>query len=760
MKRTKLLLILGILALTAVVFTGCKEADSTPKVTGVEIRIDGVKAGALNMKNPGDTGSPYKEQQQLTAKILPAKASSKVTWSKTDDASNAIIHLTSGGLVTSVGPGEAHVEVTTVSGKKKAGIHIKVYPTGEMEVLVTGVTIMTGGTAIGATRTLTVGSTLPLTADVEPGNATFQEVLWDSSNKNAATVSDDGLVTALNVGTTTISVKTAGHKADNNPATASFSLTVNAGGGILVNSVVMSDKLVITPYPGDQIMLSTFITPTNAAIKTLAWSSGTPSVASVNPTSGVVTPLSIGTTIITASSTDGSEKSDTATVHVTRSSPDTTTTTHWKFQDAIPGWAVYDGTDAASQSATTNGTNAVYYNGMTLTGGTRSTRWLPSQSAIDGATIGCIQPNGAGRFAVIAGVQGPFTITAIYSGTSNSNNFPERKLQINTGVSATGSGGSVAITGEGQNFTDPKTVKYDFKGSTVTNVGLEAVSGALRIYDVIIEPYSTPLDTVLLSEASNKTIIMAGDTVNSAAPESLQFSASFNDVDITNTATWSISDSSTFNAGTSVAGFASISSSGLLTAESDIAADKDVWVFASYNSKPSTGFRIMIRKWADVKKDPVVYNFSDNVFSEMPTDQNTDSTSAFVLADGFTVGSGVRRTSQGSTAAQNGTGYSFSYMISTRGSATTSARYIEVPLNGPANVTVLGHSNNSTPITLNVTAGAASTATLGSFTLPGWASNGAGMAVVTYTSTTVGSHKIALKPSGSARLFLVKVEYN
>ena len=58
------------------------------------------------------------------------------------------------------------------------------------------------------TATLNIGGTQQLTATVLPANATNKSVTWSSSNTAVATVSTSGLVTAVAVGSATITVTT------------------------------------------------------------------------------------------------------------------------------------------------------------------------------------------------------------------------------------------------------------------------------------------------------------------------------------------------------------------------------------------------------------------------------------------------------------------------------------------------------------------------------------------------------------------------
>jgi uncharacterized protein YjdB len=55
---------------------------------------------------------------------------------------------------------------------------------------------------------LTIGSTLALTATVNPVGATNKTVIWSSSDEEVATVDENGLVTALKEGTAIITVTT------------------------------------------------------------------------------------------------------------------------------------------------------------------------------------------------------------------------------------------------------------------------------------------------------------------------------------------------------------------------------------------------------------------------------------------------------------------------------------------------------------------------------------------------------------------------
>ena len=78
--------------------------------------------------------------------------------------------------------------------------------------------------------TIKVGETLSLSdfTTVNPDNATYKHLTWSSSNNKVATVTSDGVVTALAGGTTTITATSVNGKT----ATCSITVQVPVGGGL------------------------------------------------------------------------------------------------------------------------------------------------------------------------------------------------------------------------------------------------------------------------------------------------------------------------------------------------------------------------------------------------------------------------------------------------------------------------------------------------------------------------------------------------
>jgi uncharacterized protein YjdB len=157
--------------------------------------------------------------------------------------------------------------------------------------------------------TLTKGQTLQLTASVQPTNATNKEVAWTSSNKNVATVSSTGLVTAVAAGTATITC-TAN---DGSGVKATCSVTVKPD-IILVNKITLN-QISATLTTGGTLQLTATVLPENATDKTVTWSTSNKNVATVSNT-GLVMAVAEGTATITCTANDGSGVKATCTVTV------------------------------------------------------------------------------------------------------------------------------------------------------------------------------------------------------------------------------------------------------------------------------------------------------------------------------------------------------------------------------------------------------------------------------------------------------------
>ena len=270
------------------------EGAATTPVSGVSLSVT-----SLKLTEGGEDA--------LVAVVEPENATNqKLIWT-TSDAS--IVTVDENGNVKALKAGTVTVTVTTEDGSYTATCEITVEKKqeeeGKKEVAVTGVKIS------GAT-TVTVGSSIRLTATVSPSNATNKSVTWSSSNKAVATVDRYGNVKGIKAGTVTITVRTS------NGRTASYKVTVKAKqtsntkpGTVKVTSVKISGAKDLTV--GQSLKLTATVSPSNASNKKVTWKSSNPSVATVDG-NGNVKAVSAGTVTITVTTADGAK---TASVTIT-----------------------------------------------------------------------------------------------------------------------------------------------------------------------------------------------------------------------------------------------------------------------------------------------------------------------------------------------------------------------------------------------------------------------------------------------------------
>lgn len=144
---------------------------------------------------------------------------------------------------------------------------------------------------------LVTGSKIRITPTVKPLNATNKKVVWKSVNTSVAKVDNNGVITAVGAGTTTVTATTL-----DNEKTSEITVVVS-NEAIAVQSVTFDRKSDVVTTDTSKIVLIPTIKPENATNQNLTWSSTNPNVASVKD--GVVTIRSEGETTILAASSNG-----------------------------------------------------------------------------------------------------------------------------------------------------------------------------------------------------------------------------------------------------------------------------------------------------------------------------------------------------------------------------------------------------------------------------------------------------------------------
>lgn len=139
---------------------------------------------------------------------------------------------------------------------------------------------------------LLVGESIQLIAIISPKQATDQTVIWASSKPSVAIVSDDGIVTALTEGESTI-LANAGGKS----ASCIVTVTSSSSSDVSVTGVAL-DKTSLTLVVGEEATLKATVKPDNAPNKEVTWVSDKTSVATVDG-NGKVSAKAVGEANIT-----------------------------------------------------------------------------------------------------------------------------------------------------------------------------------------------------------------------------------------------------------------------------------------------------------------------------------------------------------------------------------------------------------------------------------------------------------------------------
>ena len=197
-----------------------KKKNFTIKVP--EVPVESLTLNEEEAEVAIDPETSQKGYLQLQATIFPDYATKKaLKWTSSD---TKIAKVDKNGLVTVFNKKgnnvdkEVTITCTNKKSKKSATCTIHIHA-------VEGFVFVESVTLDKSDLTLTEGDEATLEATLKPGNATNQELTWTSSKPAVATVDQNGKVTALKAGKTTIKVKALGSKGAKR--TANCKVTVN-----------------------------------------------------------------------------------------------------------------------------------------------------------------------------------------------------------------------------------------------------------------------------------------------------------------------------------------------------------------------------------------------------------------------------------------------------------------------------------------------------------------------------------------------------
>ena len=274
------------------VHIGAKTATAAVNVQGLPVSsvVVSLQTGTL------EVGQVTRAKATLTDADGATVSGRAVAWQSSNPA---IATVNSLGVVTAVGLGTA--TITAIAEGKTGGANLTVATKTVASVVVSP---NPASAAIGQKARLTATA-----KDASGGVLIGRTITWTSSNPAVASVSANGLVTAISVGTATISATTAGVS-----GTSQFQSTTVAAATVSVSPAAPNVRV------GEDVQLTA--TATDASGNVLAsrvptWSSSNPIVATVS-SSGRVTGVSKGTATVTAT-IDG--KSAPASVSVANAAP-------------------------------------------------------------------------------------------------------------------------------------------------------------------------------------------------------------------------------------------------------------------------------------------------------------------------------------------------------------------------------------------------------------------------------------------------------
>ncbi len=233
-----------------------------------------------------DTGVRIIEGNNTTLKVSvnPKNATEKEVLFSSSDESVATVNAK--GVVSGVKEGTATITVTSKDGGKTAKCDVIVI---KKPMPVSGVKISLG------TLKIEVGDKATLSAIVSPTDATNKNVTWTSSNESVLTIDQNGEVTGIKAGSSTVTVTT-----EDGGKTATCKVTVKDRTPV---TEVSLNKITLALTVGGTARLTATVLPKEAT-QDVTWSSSNPEVATVDD-SGNVTGVKAGTATVTVTTKSG-----------------------------------------------------------------------------------------------------------------------------------------------------------------------------------------------------------------------------------------------------------------------------------------------------------------------------------------------------------------------------------------------------------------------------------------------------------------------
>ncbi len=260
---------------TVSIIATSKDSPEVTAVCNIDILIP---VNSINLDttekvmNVGDT-------LRLSYTMNPVDASTNsVSWTSTNPRVAAVNGT---GLVTAKAPGTAVIILKSEDGGYTS------YCTITVKRIAAGIKLD------ASALNLKTGETYALKATLTPADSTEAKITWETSDARVATVDASGKITAKATGSAIIAAKLE------TGATVYCKVNVTTPvSGLLMN---FTEKTI---YKGETLKLKVSVTPSNATLMDVTWTSSNNTIATVDE-SGEVTAVAGGTAIITCKTKDG-----------------------------------------------------------------------------------------------------------------------------------------------------------------------------------------------------------------------------------------------------------------------------------------------------------------------------------------------------------------------------------------------------------------------------------------------------------------------
>lgn len=261
-------------------------SDIAPCLRGLTNKASGiVLSESISLDKYSIALKEGKTDKITVDEVLPENTTNKTCSFSSTDETVATVDET--GKVTAVGYGECDIVVSAYDGMSSDTCHVTVYCTGlslaDQQLLVN--------------RVCTIN---PVYKNGYKG-ITSEQLTWESSDPDTATVDSMGRVTAHATGTVTITASIKDKVLTSNRLVkASCKVTI----GRMAESI-KTDADTVTLYEGEMHQITAEVLPDDTTDKGLTYSCIRESIAKVSAT-GLVTAVSEGTTTVTLTAMDGS----------------------------------------------------------------------------------------------------------------------------------------------------------------------------------------------------------------------------------------------------------------------------------------------------------------------------------------------------------------------------------------------------------------------------------------------------------------------